>query len=837
MIKKTCNSALEAEVFVYKILLIDDDADVRALINEYFISLYPFAELFEAENGGDGLDILAKFPIDCVLLDYNLPDFDGLIFLELLAKNDTSSNVPVIMLTGDGNEKVVVDAFKRGVSDYIPKNDITAKLLLRSINAAIKARTDFVRAQIAEQALVVSEARYRDLFDNANDLIQSVSPEGKILYVNKAWCKALGYTEQEIKHCSSFDLIHPDSLEHCKDVFNRIMLGETIEATEVSFITKDGEKLTVEGNINCQFVNGEPVATRGIFRDTSTRRAAEQALVNEKERLHVTLHSIGDAVVTTDQHGNIEFMNPMAEKLSACLLSDVKGKALVDYFNIIHEDTGAEVPNPILECLSDNEVVAVPENTVLVNRIGDVFSIKESAAPIRTSKGDVIGAVMVFQDVTESRTLAKKIQHQSQHDELTGLVNRREFEVRLNNAIQTSQNYDHNHVLCFLDLDNFKIVNDTAGHLAGDALLKQVSFLLGSKLRSSDTLARLGGDEFGILMESCPLEKAQSISEGLVSTIRGLRFTWDEQVYEIGVSIGLVPITYTAETTTQLLSQADVACYTAKDRGRNQVAVYLEQDIDATAVVRHKDLIRAASLHDALENNKFCLYAQEISSLGSESFAYEILLRLRDEDGSLILPGSFIPAAERFNIMGKIDRWVIKKALEEYVEVFGMNHAAKITINLSGNSLVEENLLDYIMQQFVSSGVATKNVCFEITETAAISNLAEATRLIKGLKSNGCLIALDDFGSGMSSFNYLKQFPIDFLKIDGSFMRDIENDSIDSAMVESINNVGHVMGLKTIAEWVENKSTLNHLSKIGVDYIQGHVNGLPQPFSELLVEA
>ena len=822
---------------MYKILLIDDDADVRALINEYFISLYPFAELFEAKNGGDGLDILAKFPIDCVLLDYNLPDLDGLIFLELLAKNDTSASVPVIMLTGDGNEKVAVDAFKRGVSDYIPKNDITAKLLLRSINSAVKARTDFVRAQIAEQALVVSEARYRDLLENANDLIQSVSPEGKILYVNKAWCNALGYTKQEIMHRSSFDLIHPDSLEHCKDVFNRIMQGEAIEATEVSFITKDGEKLTVEGNINCQFVNGEPVATRGIFRDISIRRAAEQALVNEKERLHVTLHSIGDAVVTTDQHGNIEFMNPTAEKLSACLLSDVKGKALVDYFNIIHEDSGAEVPNPILQCLSDNEVVAAPENTVLVNRIGDVFSIKESAAPIRTSKGDVIGAVMVFQDVTESRTLAKKIQHQSQHDELTGLVNRREFEVRLNNAIHTSQNYDHNHVLCFLDLDNFKIVNDTAGHLAGDALLKQVSFLLGSKLRSSDTLARLGGDEFGILMESCPLEKAQSISEGLVSTIRGLRFTWDEQVYEIGVSIGLVPITYTAETTTQLLSQADVACYTAKDRGRNQVAVYLEQDIDATAVVRHKDLIRAASLHDALENNKFCLYAQEINSLGSENFAYEILLRLRDEDGSLILPGSFIPAAERFNIMGKIDRWVIKTALQQYVEVFGKQHSAKITINLSGNSLVEENLLDYILEQFASSGVATENVCFEITETAAISNLAEATRLIKGLKSNGCLIALDDFGSGMSSFNYLKQFPIDFLKIDGSFMRDIENDSIDSAMVESINNVGHVMGLKTIAEWVENKSTLNHLSKIGVDYIQGHVNGLPQPFSELLVEA
>ena len=822
---------------MHKILLIEDDKDVRALIHEYFISLYPFAELFEAENGGDGLDILNKYPIDCVLLDYNLPDFDGIIFLELLATNKHSAKVPVIMLTAGGNEKVAVDAFKRGVSDYILKKDVTSTVLLRSITKAVKESQDYLRAQYAEKALIQSEARNRDLLDNATDLIQSISSQGDILYVNNAWCQALGYKKEELKYFSAFDVIHPDSLEHCQYVFKRIMNGESVEATEVSFLTKNGEKLTVEGNINCQFVDGEPVATRGIFRDISRRNAAEQALLNEKERLLITLNSIGDAVITTDKYGYIEFMNPVAERLSACKLSSVKGKPLVDYFTIVHEDTKKEVSNPILECLLSNEVVIAPENTVLINHSGDFFSIKESAAPIRTSTGEVIGAVMVFQDVTESRSLAKKIHYQSQHDALTGLVNRREFEVQLNSLIHSADNYEQDHVLCFLDLDNFKIVNDTAGHVAGDALLKQISYILGSKLRSSDTLARLGGDEFGILMESCPLEKAQSISEELVSTIRGLRFTWDEQIYDVGVSIGLVPITKTAESTTQLLAQADVACYTAKNRGRNQVAVYVQEDPGDTVLRSHKDLIRAASLRDALENDKFCLYVQEINTLGNGNFAYEILLRLRDKDGSLILPGSFIPAAERFNLMGEIDRWVIKTALHEYVRIFDKDKKTKITINLSGNSLIDDELLEYILSQFASSGVDTKNVCFEITETAAISNLAEATQLIKALKSHGCMIALDDFGSGMSSFNYLKQFPIDFLKIDGSFMREMRKDSVDYAVVESINKVGHIMGLKTIAEWVENQSTLNYLSDIGVDYFQGHVNGLPHPFTDLLVNS
>ena len=526
-------------------------------------------------------------------------------------------------------------------------------------------------------------------------------------------------------------------------------------------------------------------------------------------------------------------MNPVAKKLTAWSLLEAQNTEFKNVFTIFDGER-KEAPNtPITGILENASLEPSLQNALLINKNNERFAIQYTAASISPKNGKSLGTVIVFQDVTAARELAQKIHHQSIHDPLTGLYNRREFEAHLNRALESAQNEDKNHVLCFLDLDNFKVVNDTAGHIAGDALLKQVSELLTSHLRGTDTLARLGGDEFSIILNSCPLEKAQEISNTIIKALREQRFFWEGKPYEIGVSIGIVTIDSRSVSTSQVLSHADVACYTAKDRGRNQAATYQVDDNDATTVRRYGDLQVAASLHDALDNNKFILYAQAIKGLSDNSTHYELLIRLKEDDGTIKLPGAFIPAAERFNIIGAIDRWVIKTALRSYYSTFGDGQKANIAINLSGNSLTDDTLLPFILEEFKNTGVPPECVCFEITETAAISHLREALKLIDALKDHGCSIALDDFGSGMSSFTYLKQFPIDYLKIDGSFIKDMINEPIDRAMVESINRIGQVMGIKTIAEWVEDDAILNELKKMGVDYVQGYAIGYPEPLDKI----
>lgn len=818
---------------MYQILLVDDDHDVSSVIQDYIHKTLPLAEFNKVDNGQLGLEALAKQSYDCILLDYQLPDMNGLHFIQKYKSDENADDTAVIMLTGAGTEIVAVNALKNGFTDYLIKKDLSAKILQQTVIKSIDLVNEKKQARLTKLALIESEARYRDLFDNANDLIQSIDSDGLINYVNQAWCDSLGYTQDELKKRSIFELIHPDDLSHCENIFTRLKAGDNVDNVEVRYLTKDKRKLILEGSINCQFLDGKIHLTRGIFRDITSRRHAEQELQKEKQRLQVTLNSIGDAVISTDTNGQIEFMNPIAETLTGWLYSQVQGKPLSEVFNIINKETNAPITNPVSECLKQNKIIGVPENTVLVNRYGKKYNIKDSAAPIRTEKGELIGAVMVFQDITEALVMAEELNYHSSYDALTGLLNRQEFEQHLETALQSANNKFVSHVLLVINMDNFKIINDTAGNVAGDALLKQISNLLNSRLRTSDIAARVGGDEFGIILESCSIEKAQSIAKDIISTVRNLRFSWNKQVYELGLCIGLVPIIGDTETVSELLSHADLACREAKERGRNQSVTYYKNDTDNALIRRHQDLIRAASLHDAIENNKLSLYTQAIKDYENNIVIYELLLRMKGDDGELILPNTFIPAAERFKLMGEIDRWVIKTALIQYAEIFGINSNEKISINLSGNSLADNDLLGFILSHIASSGIKTGNIGFEITETAAITNLAEATRLITALKSHGCFIALDDFGSGMSSFNYLKQFPIDYIKIDGSFMQSIVINPVDYAMVESINHVGQVMGIKTIAEWVEDDKTKAKLNSIGIDYIQGYAVDRPKPFIDL----
>ena len=477
-------------------------------------------------------------------------------------------------------------------------------------------------------------------------------------------------------------------------------------------------------------------------------------------------------------------------------------------------------------------------NVTLVNRHGHEFAVEDSAAPIRLQDGRIVGAVMVFKDVSEKRRLIQRISHQARHDSLTGLVNRLEFHHQLERFLDNVRSNDSEHALCYLDLDQFKVINDTCGHTAGDALLQQISLLLKKHARTGDIVARLGGDEFGLLLGNCPLSKAEEIARVLCQAIGEIRFPWEDKIFEVGVSIGLVPVTTDSENPKQLLSHADVACYAAKDHGRNRVHVYTVDDQDLSR--RERELHWASMISGALEQNRFRLYVQQIVCLDNSQARprnhYEVLLRMLDSDGKEISPGVFIPAAERYNLMPSVDEWVIHHTLahlEKHLHRFG-SEGISLAINLSGNSLNREKLQTYIEEQFTRFSVPPQMICFEITETAVIHNLAQTSEFIRALKKLGCQFALDDFGSGLSSFTYLKNLPVDYLKIDGSFVRDMVNNRINDAMVAAINNIGHVMGILTIAEFVENKAILERLRELGVDYAQGFgVMGL-EPIEKVL---
>ncbi|WP_432470717.1 MASE3 domain-containing protein [Amphritea sp. HPY] len=444
-------------------------------------------------------------------------------------------------------------------------------------------------------------------------------------------------------------------------------------------------------------------------------------------------------------------------------------------------------------------------------------------------------AIHVMDDITESRRFAEEISYQASHDMLTGLINRREFERHLQEVVRSSHSSDTTHVLCYLDLDQFKVVNDSSGHVAGDELLRQLAFLLKKQLRQHDTLARIGGDEFAILLEHCSLEKAEAIANEIRELIAEFRFHWQKQIFTIGASLGLTEITSRTQNSTEALKQADMACYAAKDAGRNRVHLFKADD--EQLALKQGEIFWANEIKSALCDNRLELFAQTIKPLKSSPYdcGYEILLRLRSKDGELIAPGRFLPAAERYNLSFRIDRWVVDNAfLWIHKNLQKIGHIEFFSINLSGQSIGDEALLNHIINLTNEFKLPTSRIKFEITETAAIANLNAAYRFIQTLKKHGYSFALDDFGSGLSSFAYLKNLPVDYLKIDGMFVKDIADDLIDEAMTRSINDIGQVMGMKTIAEFVESQVIEERLIAIGVDYAQGYHVSKPAPIDSLI---
>jgi diguanylate cyclase (GGDEF)-like protein/PAS domain S-box-containing protein len=571
----------------------------------------------------------------------------------------------------------------------------------------------------------------------------------------------------------------------------------------------------------------------GVAVDVTERKQAEEALYREKERAQVTLASIGDGVIRADSSGTIDYLNPVAERLTGWKADEAIGLTVPEVFQVVDEITRKPLTDPIARCLEEGQVVESPGHALLLSKDGKEYAVRDSAAPIYDRSGSSLGAVLVFKDVTELRGMEREMIYLASHDALTGLINRREFEVRLKRAIRGARAERRHHVLLYLDLDEFKVVNDTCGHLVGDEMLKQITALLRSRVRRSDILARLGGDEFGVLLEDCPLDHARQIAEEMRRTVREFRFCWRDQIFEVGVSIGLVPINADSGDLAHVMSAADAACYVAKDSGRNRVHEY---ELDDTLVAeRYGEMQWIHRIHRAFEDRRFRLFYQLIQPLGGEGASRELLcevfIRMLDRTGKIIEPSAFIAAAERYHLIGSLDRWVVKTAFGALAEAQRREWSRPIlfAINLSGQSIGEESFQAYVVEELERSGVDSRRICFEITETAAISKLDSAIRFISALKAKGCRFILDDFGSGLSSFAYLRDLQVEFLKIDGEFVQNMMEDRVKRAMVESINQIGHVMGLQTIAEWVENRQTLEALKELGVDYAQGYWLCRPQP--------
>ncbi len=565
------------------------------------------------------------------------------------------------------------------------------------------------------------------------------------------------------------------------------------------------------------------------------RDPAELRLFEEKERAQVTLASIADAVITVDTDALIEYLNPVAERLTGWRNAEARRRPVAEVFAIVDEATGAPIPDPVTRALAEGATVEAEGNVVLLCRGAESIAIDHSVAPIRDRSARIVGAVLVIQDMSRERRYAAQLSSLASHDALTGLLNRREFEQRVRAIVDRPADDGAQHAVLYLDLDQFKVVNDTGGHAAGDELLRQIGALLRPKLREGDVLARLGGDEFGVLLPHCPPAPALRIAEALRKSIVDFRFAWRNRAFTIGVSIGLVNLADAPHTLASVLSAADAACYLAKDKGRNRVQVYRPEDSEVT--LRRGEMEWVNRIHRALAEDRLCLYAQPMQALhapAGEARHHELLVRLIDERGELIPAIEFIPAAERYHLMPTIDRWVIRSAFRVLAERLAADSALRActyAINVSGASIGDDQFLDYVRENFSRFSIPHSMICFEITETTAVTSLSRAEQFIGALRAPGCRFALDDFGVGVSSFTYLKRLPVDYLKIDGSFVRNMLQDPVDAAMVEAIHRIGRVMGKQTIAESVETSATLEAVRRAGIDMAQGHAIAVPTQFA------
>lgn len=605
---------------------------------------------------------------------------------------------------------------------------------------------------------------------------------------------------------------------------------------ELEFVRADGSAGWME-------MRGEAVRSdagavtglRGTAQDITEHRALMESLRQQHELLRVTLRSIGDAVITTNAAAEVTWLNPVAEHMTGWLNDEARGLPISQVFNIVHQQTRKSRPSPVDICLGQGVPVGLANQTVLVSRTGQEYGIEDSAAPIRSGRGEVLGVVLVFHDVTEQRRLSSEMTYRATHDTLTALTNRAEFEARLARALGNAHEDNSEHALMLIDLDQFKLVNDACGHAAGDELLRQVAKLLHDVVRARDTLARLGGDEFAVILEHCTVETAQRVAQQVCDRMDEFRFIHDGRRFRVGASIGLVPLDKRWASPAAVLQAADTSCYAAKEAGRNRVHAWF--DTDAAMHARKDQMQWASRLERAVDEDRFVLYAQQMVPLRSESgqIHAEVLLRLEDDCGGFTSPGAFLPAAERFHLSSRIDRWVLEHVIAALSAQDDLSGIDLLSVNLSGHSVGDRAFHRQTMSTLNSAGPEIcKRLCLEITETAAVTNMTDAVLFINEVRELGVRVALDDFGAGASSFGYLKRLTVDFLKIDGQFVRNVNEDPLDDTAVRCFVEVARVIGVKSTAEFIDKPAVLARMKEIGIDYGQGFLLHRPEPLKALL---
>ena len=567
------------------------------------------------------------------------------------------------------------------------------------------------------------------------------------------------------------------------------------------------------------------------------RVSISQQLEEEHELLRITLYSIGDGVITTDALGNVTMMNSVAEQLTGWLQTEAQGLPIDQVFSIVHERSRRSIQNPAARSLAEERIVGLPKNTLLIARDGGEYLIEDSAAPIRDRFNNIVGAVVVFHDVTEQRRkINEAFAFSTTHDALTGLINSTEFNLRLTRLLkQMEREEETKHCLLLIDLDQFRLANDACGHDVGDRVLQNTASMIEKCIRAGDTLARLGGDEFAVLLENCATRSGQLVAEAICERLDRYRFIHDQHRFRIGASIGLVEFDHHWNSASVLLQAADAACMAAKEAGRNRVHTYF--NLSETVVKQRTGVANwATRLDDAMERDLFILYAQRIEPLQDKQRApsLEVLLRLRDENGVLVSPGVFIPAAERYHIAARLDLWVLNKTIELLRQCQSLRQFDKISINLSGQSIGDKQVHARLIEAIRESGIPPGKLCFEVTETSAIRNIEDAISFIGQLKALNVKFSLDDFGSGSSSFGYLKALPVDYLKIDGQFVKALATDTVDFATVRCIADMANLLHKETVAEFVETEGALSILTTLGVDHAQGYFLHKPEPLSVLL---
>ncbi len=674
-----------------------------------------------------------------------------------------------------------------------------------------------------------------------------------ILYANTQFASFVGVDRVNLIDRRLADLVAPEYAELVAENLRRRLAGaHGAERFEVEMVGMQGQVSLLELTTSQIDFEGSPalLVTGVEVIPTRKLRALASGKVDEKEaakraalvapplppppppkpplQVHA-MQSLAEAVVTTDLDGNLAYMNPAAEKLLGVGQAQALGRLLEEVVGLVDENDRKLLAEPVREAVTGGSSTVSRRAVLLGKSTGEERAIELGASPLRDDAGELVGAVILLHDVTELRGLHRQMSYQATHDALTGLVNRREFEHRLNESAETARRGEATHMLCYLDLDRFKIVNDTSGHLAGDSMLREVAKLLREAVRDSDTVARLGGDEFGMLLVGCPLDKARQIADDVCRSISGYRFVWHDRVFNIGVSIGLIEIGREAGTVEQLLAAADSACYVAKKEGAGRVSVYSARD---EAIARSTGEIQwLQKLQSALREERFALYYQPIVSAygnDSEGPSMEVLLRMLDENGQEIPPGEFVAAAERYRLMASVDRWVVHNTLGALSRnAFQLARERSVAINISGQTLSDPLFLEFVVECLDQTGVHPDQVCFEIAESAVVGNIDQARRFVGVLHGMGCKFTMDDFGSGVGSFSRLKTLPLDYLKLDGSFMRNLARDSVSQTMVTAMIKLARTLNFKIIAEQVEDSAALDAARRMGVDFIQGFVIARP----------